>query len=133
MHMNDKKPWQKFFNLHAPAYENNEFTKNTLQEVDFLIEELGLAAGASVLDVGCGTGRHAIELAKRGYRVTGVDLSAGMLAEAKNKAKAAGVSVNWIHSDAACFSLDGQFDVAICLCEGVSLARIPSGLLCKEL
>jgi len=116
--MNDKKSWEEFFDLEAPAYENNEFTKNTLREVDFVIEELGLEPGASVLDIGCGTGRHAIELAKRGYCVTGVDLSAGMLSEAKKKAKAAGVSVNWIHSDAKCFSLDGQFDAAICLCEG---------------
>ena len=116
--MNKKSSWEEFFDLEAPVYENYEFTKNTLREVDFLIKELELESGASVLDIGCGTGRHAIELAQRGYVVTGVDISAGMLSEAKEKAKAAGVRVNWVHSDATGFSLDKQFDAAICLCEG---------------
>jgi SAM-dependent methyltransferase len=87
------RAWQEFFDGHAPNYLQNCFTKNTVAEVDFLIDALGLSAGASVLDVGCGTGRHAIELARRGYRVTGVDISAGMLEQAKKEAQAAGVEV----------------------------------------
>jgi len=47
-----------------------------------LIEEFALKPGAAILDVGCGTGRHSVELAKRGYKVTGIDLSAEMLKEA---------------------------------------------------
>ena len=53
------------------------FVTGTRGEVDFIARELGLPAGARILDVGCGTGRHAVELARRGYRVTGVDLSPG--------------------------------------------------------
>jgi SAM-dependent methyltransferase len=94
------------------------FTKNTLAEVDFLVRELGPAPGASILDVGCGTGRHAVELAKRGYVVTGVDLSTEMLAQAAKAAKAAGVNVNLVHADATKVSLPKKFDAAICLCEG---------------
>jgi SAM-dependent methyltransferase len=71
-----------------------------------------------VLDVGCGTGRHAVELALRGMRVTGVDLSPGMLAEARKRAGEAGVPVTWVHADATRFDLDERFDAAICLCEG---------------
>ena len=74
--MDEKSTWEQFFDAHAPIYEQNEFTKNTVREVDFLLEELELPPGASILDVGCGTGRHSIELAKRGYTLTGVDLSA---------------------------------------------------------
>lgn len=110
--------WQRFFDGHAPVYEENCFTKNTVAEVDFLVEELKLSAGVSVLDVGCGTGRHAIELARRGMRVTGIDLSSGMLEQARNNADRAGVEVTLLQRDATDFSFDEPFDVAICVCEG---------------
>src|SRR5205085_11178373 len=104
-----------FFDSHAPHYMRNSFTRNTLAEVDFLLEVLELAPGASILDIGCGTGRHSIELAKRGYRVTGVDISSGMLAEAEKAAQEANVVVEWIWSDATQFQATKQFDAAICL------------------
>jgi SAM-dependent methyltransferase len=110
--------WEKFFDAHAPIYEQNGFTKNTVEEVDFLIEELALLPGALILDVGCGTGRHSIGLAKRGYAVTGLDLSAEMLARATEASTAAGLRVEWIQADATRFSLPNRYDAAICLCEG---------------
>jgi len=116
--MDEKSTYEKFFDVHAPIYNQNEFTKNTVREVDFLLEELELAPGASILDVGCGTGRHSIELARRGYSLTGVDLSAQMLAQAAAAANASGVHVEWVRADATRFSLPNQFDAAICLCEG---------------
>ncbi len=116
--MQQKSTWQKCFDNHAPIYEQNVFTKNTIKEVDFLLDELKLASGASILDVGCGTGRHSVELARRGYAVTGVDLSAGMLAQAAEAAQKAGVQVEWVHSDATRLVSSKQSDAAICLCEG---------------
>ena len=116
--MPDKDTWERFFDAHAPIYEENCFTKNTVCEVDFLLEELHLRPGGTVLDVGCGTGRHSIELARRGYAVTGLDLSSEMLARAAEGAKAAGVQGEWIRSDAKRFSFPARFDSAICLCEG---------------
>jgi cyclopropane fatty-acyl-phospholipid synthase-like methyltransferase len=116
--MKTEKPWAKFFDGHAPYYDENCFTKNTIAEVQFLTDALGLSPGAAVLDVGCGTGRHAIELARRGYRVTGLDLSGGMLEQAKAKASAAGVEVLWRHDDATTFAVGEPFDGVICLCEG---------------
>jgi ubiquinone/menaquinone biosynthesis C-methylase UbiE len=116
--MTDKKTWERFFDDHAPEYEENVFTKNTISEVDFLLAELSVKPGDSILDVGCGTGRHSIELARRGYSVTGIDLSSEMLARAAAAADASGVTVDWVHSDAAQFSLPNKFDAAICLCEG---------------
>ncbi len=110
--------WQIFFDHHAPQYMDNVFTKNTLAEVDFLIQEFNLPPGSAILDMGCGTGRHSVELARRGYRMTGVDLSAGMLAQAQQAAQTAGVTVEWVQSDARAFASAPRFDAAICLCEG---------------
>jgi 2-polyprenyl-3-methyl-5-hydroxy-6-metoxy-1,4-benzoquinol methylase len=110
--------WQQFFDGHAPVYMNNVFTKNTIKEVNFLLRELNLTPGSSILDMGCGTGRHAIELARRGYQVTGVDLSSGMLSQAEKAANEANVKVEWVQSDATLFKSKKPLDAAICLCEG---------------
>lgn len=118
MKTGDGNHWRAFFDAHAPEYEKNCFTKNTRAECDFLEEELALPKGAAILDVGCGTGRHSVELARRGYRMTGIDLSAGMLEQAKRSADAAGVDVEWIRADATKFDLPARFDAALGLCEG---------------
>ena len=116
--MSTDNTWVAFFDAHAPLYDENIFTRNTANEVDFLLDELQLAPGARILDIGCGTGRHSIALAKRGYRMTGLDISTGMLAEAQRKAREAGVEVEWVRGDATQFSFDTPFDAVICLCEG---------------
>ncbi len=114
--------WERFFNAHAPHYMDTVFTQNTLFEVDFLLQELQLSPGAKILDIGCGTGRHSIELARQGYQMTGIDLSSEMLAEAQRAADRSGVEVTWIQRDAtdltAETALAVTFDGVICLCEG---------------
>ena len=110
--------WQSFFDTYATKYDGEGFTHNTEAEIPFLQEHLNLAPGARVLDVGCGTGRHSVALAQRGCHVTGVDVSGGMLAQARERARAASVSVEWVHADAAKFSRPSSFDAVLCLCEG---------------
>jgi SAM-dependent methyltransferase len=85
------------------------------QEVDFLEKTLRISPPAKVLDLGCGFGRHAIELALRGYRVTGVDISTGLLAYAKKMAQERGVSVSWVQQDMRNIDFRAEFDAAICL------------------
>jgi SAM-dependent methyltransferase len=112
------KEWQDFFDGHAPNYMQNIFTKNTKAEIPFLLKILKLPKSAKILDIGCGTGRHSIELAKRGYRMTGIDQSSGMLTQAGKDAEKAKAKVNFIQADATDFKLPIRFDAAICLCEG---------------
>jgi 2-polyprenyl-3-methyl-5-hydroxy-6-metoxy-1,4-benzoquinol methylase len=113
-----KKEWQRFFDAHAVNYEQNSFTKNTVAEVDFILSLYPILPGSTILDVGCGTGRHSIEFARRGYEVTGLDLSTGMLDVARENAASASVEVTWIQADATNFSLETKFDFGLCLCEG---------------
>ncbi len=109
---------ERLFSETANAYEENDFTRNTAAEGDFILAEFGLPPESRILDMGCGTGRHAIELARRGYRVTGVDIAAGMLEEARKAADDAGVTVAWIEADATRFTTPERFDAALCLCGG---------------
>jgi 2-polyprenyl-3-methyl-5-hydroxy-6-metoxy-1,4-benzoquinol methylase len=110
--------WERFFDSHAERYEENGFTKHTVSEIDFLLNLYAVPRDAHILDVGCGTGRHSIELARRGFRVTGIDLSEGMLSVARRNAESAGVEVEFLRRNAKDFSFDEPFDLAICLCEG---------------
>ncbi len=117
------KVWQQFFDGFAPQYLNEKFTKNTDAEIGFLMELPHPRPGDTILDVGCGVGRHAVALALLGFAVTGIDLSDGMLAEGRKAAQTAGVEVEWIQCDATRFESAARFDAAICLCEG---ARVRS-------
>ncbi|OQY10840.1 MAG: cyclopropane-fatty-acyl-phospholipid synthase [Marinitoga sp. 4572_148] len=110
--------WEIFFNNHALNYLNENFTFNTFEEVNFIEEELKLPVGSSILDIGCGTGRHSLELARRGYRVTGIDISENMLLEGIKIANSENLDINFIHADAAEFISEKTFDACICLCEG---------------
>jgi len=110
--------WRRFFDEFASRYDEEAFTGHTDVEVCFLVDQLRAPAAGCVLDLGCGTGRHAVELARAGYRVTGVDLSPRMLDRARQRASAAGVEVEWVCADAATFRRDAGFDAAVSLCEG---------------
>lgn len=110
--------WRYFFDEYAEKYDNEIFTKNTKAEIDFIEQELNIPAGSFILDVGCGTGRHSIELAKRGYSVTGIDISEKMLSIARKKCEKESVSVDFIQANAVDFKVNKLYDACICLCEG---------------
>jgi len=87
----------------------------TQAEALMAIEALGIQPGASVLDVGCGYGRHAMELAARGYHVVGVDLSLPLLLRGADEAQRRGLDINFVHADMREMDFDAQFDGAYCL------------------
>lgn len=114
-----KKQWyETLFENYAKTYDNECFTKGTTGECDFIEKELAFNKSLKILDVGCGTGRHAIELAKRGYNVTGIDLSEAQLAEAKRKADEQNLDIPFLKYDARKLPFRNEFDAAIMLCEG---------------
>jgi ubiquinone/menaquinone biosynthesis C-methylase UbiE len=94
------------------------FTTGTEQEVAFLVDELGLHTGMRVLDVGCGPGRHALALARRGITVHGVDRSDSFLALAREAAGLEELPATFQHLDVRELAFDGEFDAALCLCQG---------------
>ena len=101
------------------SYLKYSFTKGTKQEIDFLVEALPLVGGDRVIDVGCGPGRHCNELAIRGYKAFGIDISATFIEQASASA-VEGASFRRL--DARLIQdeieLHGKFDVAICICQG---------------
>lgn len=110
--------YEELFENYAAKYDNECFTQGTVGECDFIEKELAGDTTRRILDIGCGTGRHAVELARRGYAVVGVDLSASLLARAREKAAEQGVRVRFERRDARDLSFRGEFDLAIMLCEG---------------
>lgn len=113
------KPWyQTLFENYGRKYDSESFAQGAVGECDFIEQEIAYNKSLQILDIGCGTGRHAIELAKRGYAVTGVDLSNSMLDRAREKAAAEGLDIPFIQADARDLPYSGAFDLVIMLCEG---------------
>ncbi|MEJ7677887.1 MAG: class I SAM-dependent methyltransferase [Segetibacter sp.] len=69
-------------------------------ECDFIENEINHDKAASIIDIGCGTGRHSLELAKRGYSVVGIDLSQSLLDKAREKAANGRLNIPFLHHDA---------------------------------
>ncbi|HPN37615.1 MAG TPA: methyltransferase domain-containing protein [Melioribacteraceae bacterium] len=116
--MSSKQWYESLFENFANKYENESFTQGTIGECDFLESEFDYNKNLNIIDIGCGTGRHSIELTKRGYKVTGIDLSEDMLNKAKLNAQVAGVNITFLKHDARSLTFNKEFDCAIMLCEG---------------
>lgn len=105
------------------AYLRYSFTKGTTQEVDYLVDALKLDPSMSILDVGCGPGRHVVEFARRGYRVTGIDVSTTFIDIGRKRVVEEGLdSARFEVVDARDASTlvasVGVVDRAVCLCQG---------------
>jgi 2-polyprenyl-3-methyl-5-hydroxy-6-metoxy-1,4-benzoquinol methylase len=113
-----KQWYEALFENYAGNYDNEVFVQGTPGECDFIEKEINYNRSLHILDVGCGTGRHAIELTKRGYKVTGIDLSESQLQKAREKASEQGLEIDFRRQDARYLSFDKEFDLAIMICEG---------------
>ncbi len=116
--MNNKQWYETLFENYGQQYDNERFTQGTIGECDFLEKEINYNKELQIIDIGCGTGRHSIELSKRGYSITGIDLSESLLQKAKEKAKQNGLQMEFLRHDARNLPFENQFDVAIMMCGG---------------
>jgi len=107
--------WNGFFTgLFADFWRAATPDDHTLAEVAFFEKALRLGPGSRLLDVPCGHGRHSLELARHGHRVTGVDFSTDLLDSARRSAAAQGLAIDWIERDMRDLADTEAFDAAIC-------------------
>lgn len=99
----------------APFMFSESSWENAPVQVDQLISLLRLAPGSKVLDCPCGPGRHTLELARRGFDVTGVDRTAAYLEEARRRAEAENLAPDLLQADMRQFNRPEEFDVALSL------------------
>lgn len=116
--MNKKQWYETLFENYGQQYDRECFTQGTIGECDFIEKELNYNKKLKLIDIGCGTGRHSIELSKRGYLVTGIDLSEPLLEKAREKATLNGLQIDFLKHDARNLPFENQFDEAIMMCEG---------------
>lgn len=106
--------WSLFFNeAYFPLYAPFLPPEKATQEVEDLVDLLHLSANSSVLDLGCGYGRHALLLATYGYRVVGLDRSERLLHLAQQEAEAQRVRVHWVHGDMRAIPFENEFDAVL--------------------
>lgn len=114
--MSESEWWEGYFDdRFVGIYRDFLTPERTVHEVEGITGILGLPEGARVLDLACGWGRHAVELARAGFRVTGVDLSETLLARARKRAQAAGVEVEWVRADMREIPWTGEFHAVLSL------------------
>ena len=114
-----KPAWYEAFgDALGEGYLRYPWVGSTVPDCDYLERVLDVRPGHRLLDVGCGVGRHVVELARRGYRMTGIDVSRGLLRVGERLAREPGVDVELRHLDARLLDYDSEFDAVYSVCEG---------------
>jgi SAM-dependent methyltransferase len=112
------KPWHEdddFWETLEPFMFAEERWAAAGAEVDQVVSLLGLKPPAGILDLCCGPGRHSLELARRGFRVTGVDRTAAYIEKARERAEAEGLTIEFAQDDMRRFCRPDAFDGAVSL------------------
>lgn len=110
-----KRPWwEEIFGEDFVRAGFKVSERQIRREVDFIEDSLGVATGGVMLDLGCGSGHHAVELASRGYGVVGYDLSLYQLALASDVAQERGQKLNFLQGDMREMAFDEMFDGIFC-------------------
>ncbi len=112
-----KNEWYEdfFAGLNCEMWERAATTEWTQREADFLMATLNVQPGAALLDIPCGFGRHTVEMAKRGFRMTGIDISAEFVQKLREQVAAEQLPVQVIQGDLLTTPIPSIFDGAYCL------------------
>jgi SAM-dependent methyltransferase len=116
--MNTIKPWYEndsFWETWKPWLFAPPRIQHAVEQINQILGLLKIVPGARVLDLGCGVGRHSLELARRGFKVTGVDRTTNYLKQAQEQAATEKLDVEFVHSDMRAFRRPGVFDAVISL------------------
>lgn len=114
-----------FWEAFGPLMFTEEAWRAAPDEVEALIDLLVLVPSDALLDLGCGVGRHTLELARRGYQVTGVDRTATYLAEAQSRAEEEGLPDRFVAADMRDFVREDTFDAVLSLFTSFSYFEYP--------
>jgi SAM-dependent methyltransferase len=112
------RPWYEELYDDFARYDQEPSAQGTQGQVDFIERIIRYDRSKRILDVGCGSGRHALELSRRGYPVVGIDLSPSMLEKGRQTAQAEQLTVEFVEGDARRMAFSEEFDVAVILGEG---------------
>ncbi len=122
------KPWHEddsFWETWGPIMFTPQRITNAADEVGKVVDLLGIKPGAKVLDLGCGIGRHSLELARRGFQVTGLDRTQSYLQKAGKQADEERLNVEFVHDDMRVFSRPGSFDSVLSMFTSFSYFEDP--------
>lgn len=111
------KQWYK--NIWTLDIKNMGWVEETKSQVDFIASVLRIRGNERILDLGCGFGRHSLELAKMGCTVVGVDITKEYIDDANKTAQADRLPAAFIHSDVRDIDFDDEFDIVLNMADGV--------------
>ena len=98
--------------------QNMSWVEDTGRQVDFLIKQLQLKGTEKILDLTCGFGRHSLEFARRGYDVTGIDITPAYIDYANEQAKKENLNAKFICYDICTITFDKEFNVVLNMADG---------------
>lgn len=105
-----------FFDQGSPYLHHPLLTaERTAKEIDFILSIIDIKPGDRILDIGCGAGRHSIELARRGFDVLGIDPSEAMIAAAKERSSGERMQPEFMQMRGEDLDQENEFDAAVCL------------------
>ena len=111
-----EKDWYK--KIWTLDIRNMSWVEDTKRQVDFLIDKLELKGNERILDLACGFGRHSLEFARRGYEVTGVDITPAYIRYATEQAGKEKLNAEFICRDIRDISFENEFDVVLNMADG---------------